>query len=68
VKSALIERPSWRVRLAFFPADTKSDEPDYELGMRLFDNGVSGDMSLDYSDYVIRAKLDEIEPLSKPAC
>lgn len=68
LKSPLIERPSWRVRLAFFPADTKSDEPDYELGMRLFDNGVSGDMSLDYSDYVIRAKLDEIEPLSKPAC
>jgi hypothetical protein len=68
VKSPLIERPSWRVRLAFFPADTKSDEPDYELGMRLFDNGVSGDMSLDYSDYIIRAKLDEIEPLTKPAC
>ena len=56
------------MRLAFFPADTKADEPDYELGMRLFDNGVSGDMSLDYSDYVIKAKLDEIEPLSKPAC
>ena len=68
LKSPLIERPSWRVRLAFFPADAKSDEPDYELGMRLFDNGVSGDMSLDYSDYVIRAKLNEIEPLSKPAC
>ena len=68
MRSPLIERPSWRVRLAFFPADTKSDQPDYELGMRLYDNGVSGDMSLDYSDYVIRAKLDEIEPLSKPAC
>jgi len=68
LKSPLIERPSWRVRLAFFPADAKSDEPDYELGMRLFDNGVSGDMSLDYSDYIIRAKLDEIEQLSKPAC
>ncbi|HKX07724.1 MAG TPA: cell envelope integrity EipB family protein [Stellaceae bacterium] len=68
LKSPLIERPSWRVRLAFFPADKKADEPDYELGMRLFDNGVSGDMSLDYSDYIIRAKLDEIEPLSKPAC
>jgi hypothetical protein len=68
LKSPLIERPSWRVRLAFFPADAKADEPDYELGMRLFDNGVSGDMSLDYSDYVIKAKLDEIEPLAKPAC
>ena len=68
LKSPLVERPSWRIRLAFFPADVKAEEPDYELGMRLFDNGVSGDMSLDYSDYVIKAKLDEIEPLSKPAC
>lgn len=67
-KSPLLQRPSWRVRLAFFPADTKSDEPDYELGMRLYDNGVSTDMALDYSDYVIRAKLDEIEALPKPNC
>jgi len=68
VKSPLLQRPSWRVRLAFFPADSKSDEPDYELGMRLYDNGVSTDMALDYSDYVIRAKLDEIEALPKPNC
>ncbi len=64
----LLKRPSWRVRLAFFPADSKSGEPDYELGMRLLDNGVSEDMSLDYSDYVIRAKLDEIEALPRPSC
>jgi hypothetical protein len=66
--SAILKRPSWRVRLAFFPADDKSGQPDYELGMRLLDNGVSQDMSLDYTDYVIRAKLDEIEPLPHPAC
>lgn len=64
----LLKRPSWRVRLAFFPADNTSGEPDYELGMRLLDNGVSEDMSLDYSDYVIRAKLDEIEALPRPSC
>jgi len=66
--SALLKRPSWRVRLAFFPADDKSGQPDYELGMKLLDNGVSQDMSLDYSDYVIRAKLDEIEALPRPTC
>lgn len=64
----LLQRPSWRMRLAFFPADGKSEQPDYELGMRLLDNGVSQDMSLDYGDYVIRAKLDEIEALPKPSC
>jgi hypothetical protein len=67
-KSPLLNRPSWRMRLAFFPASGKSEQPDYELGMRLLDNGVSQDMSLDYSDYVIRARLDELEGLPHPNC
>jgi hypothetical protein len=67
-KSPLLDRPSWRIRLAFFPADSKAEQPDYELGMRLLDNGVSQDMTLDYSDYIIRARLDTIEPLPRPNC
>ena len=66
--SPLLKRPSWRIRLAFFPPDSKVEQPDYELGMRLLDNGVSQDMALDYTDYVIRAKLDEIEALPRPSC
>lgn len=64
----LVERQGWRVRLAFFPADTNAEEPDYELGMDLLDNGVSRDMVIDYGDYSIRAKLDDIEALGKPHC
>lgn len=64
----LLERPSWYVRLAFFPVDAHAEEPDYELGMRLLDNGVSRDMVIDYGDYSIRAKLDDIEALDKPRC
>ena len=67
-KSPLLNRPGWRVRLAFFPADQKAEKPDYELGMLLLDNGVSRDMVIDYGDYAIRAKLDDIEPLPKPHC
>jgi len=66
--SPLLARPSWRVRLAFFPSGSKAEQPDYELGMRLLDNGVSQDMSLDYSDYVIHATLDQIEALPRPSC
>ena len=66
--SPLLERPGWYVRLAFFPVDAAAEEPDYELGMRLLDNGVSRDMTIDYGDYSIRAKLDDIEALSKPHC
>jgi EipB-like len=66
--SPLLERPGWHVRLAFFPADAAAEEPDYELGMVLLDDGVSRDMVIDYGDYTIRAKLDEIEALTKPSC
>lgn len=66
--SPLLQRPGWRVRLAFFPVDASVEKPDYELGMRLLDNGVSRDMVIDYGEYSIRAKLDDIEPLTKPNC
>lgn len=68
LSSPLLQRPSWRVRLAFFPPESNSETPDYELGMRLLANGVSQDMELDYGDYVVKARLDEIEPLPRPAC
>jgi hypothetical protein len=67
-RDPLLRRPGWRIRLAFFPADASADKPDYELGMRLLDNGVSQDMVIDYGEYSIRAKLDDIEPLTKPNC
>lgn len=66
--SPLLQRPGWRIRLAFFPVDANAEKPDYELGMRLLDNGVSQDMVIDYGEYAIRAKLDDIEPLAKPSC
>jgi hypothetical protein len=67
-KSPLLNRPGWRVRLAFFPADQKAEKPDYELGMLLLDNGVSRDMLIDYGDYAIKATLDDIEAVPKPHC
>ena len=64
----VLQRPGWRIRLAFFPSDPNSETPDYELGMLLLDNGISRDMTIDYGDYTIKAKLAKIEPLGKPHC
>ena len=67
-KNPLLNRPGWRMRLAFFPVDPKVEKPDYELGMQMLDNGVSRDMLIDYGDYSIRAKLDDIEAVARPNC
>jgi hypothetical protein len=68
----LLQHKSWPMRLAFFPATgsgvSDQTEPDYELSMRLLDNGVSQSMKLDYSDYVIGATLSDIKALPRPGC
>ncbi|HVM82169.1 MAG TPA: cell envelope integrity EipB family protein [Stellaceae bacterium] len=66
--SPLLKGKSWRMHLAFFPSDPQADRPDYELTMRLYENGVSSEMSLDYSDYIVHATLEKIEPLQRPSC
>ncbi|MCH9053865.1 MAG: cell envelope integrity EipB family protein [Proteobacteria bacterium] len=67
-EEALTSRPSWRMRLAFFPVKARDSTPDYELGVRLFDNGVAEDFVLDYGDFTVLAKLEKIEALPKPSC
>ncbi|MNC91316.1 hypothetical protein D3C83_75540 [compost metagenome] len=59
----LLGRPGWRVRLAFFPAEGQAPQPDYEIGLKLLDNGVSTDMIIDYGDFSVRARLRELEVL-----
>ena len=67
-EEALTNRPSWRMRLAFFPVKASASVPDYELGVRLFDNGVAEDFVLDYGDFTVLAKLEKIEVLPQPSC
>ena len=66
--AALLDRPSWRIRLAFFPTDPAVETPDYEESVRLLDNGVLQDMLFDYGDYSVHAKLERIEALPRPHC
>jgi hypothetical protein len=67
-ENPLLRNRWWPIRLAFFPADSKSPQPDYELGMDLQDNGVARELTLDYGNFVVRAKLESIEPMPKPHC
>ncbi|MFO0998431.1 MAG: cell envelope integrity EipB family protein [Alphaproteobacteria bacterium] len=65
---ALTNRSSWPVRLAFFNAGADAAEPQYELSLKMYDNGVAGDQIMDFGDFRVRAKLLRLEPLPKPKC
>ncbi len=63
--------PSGRVRIAFFDKtndDTpESQQPDYEVAMRYYANGVADQMSMDFGDFVVLAKIEKLT-IGKPGC
>ena len=66
--SPLLGHGSWPIRIAYFDATNPKPEPDYEVGLKLYDNGVADDFVLDYGDFTVKAKLERIEPLPKLGC
>ena len=65
---ALLLRPAWPVRLAFFSLADNKPEPDFELDIELLDNGVVRDMIIDYGDFAVHAELSELEALAEEEC
>ena len=53
----LAELPSGRVRVAFFPRTNDAQQPDYEVGMRYWENGVADALNMDFSDFTVNGKL-----------
>jgi hypothetical protein len=62
---ALSSLPSTRVRLAFFDKDADATMPNYEVGMRYWENGVADDLKMDFGDFVMDAKMTEFTTLPK---
>lgn len=63
---------AWPVHLAYFPAAAKPDRPEgvpeFETSMRLFENGVTGDIVLDYGSFKLGGALSRLDALPRPAC
>jgi hypothetical protein len=63
--------PSGRVRIAFFdkpnPNSNEAQQPDYEVAMRYWANGVADQMSMDFGDFVVSAVIEKLT-LGKPGC
>jgi len=58
---ALAPLASWRFRIAFFEPTNTSGSPDYEVGLRYWENGVADDLTMDFGDFVVRGRLETLE-------
>jgi hypothetical protein len=59
--------PSGKVRIAFFDREGAKQQPDYEVSMRYYANGVADALSMDFGDFVMGGKLETLK-IAKPGC
>ena len=58
----------WPIRMAFFSVEKQQLEPEYEISIKLHDNGVVSGLILDYGDLIIEVELMEIDYLQRASC
>ena len=70
VRLGLAALPSWPVAISYFDARGHSDDtlPAYEMSFRLFANGVSHDLLINYGKFKVRGALEQIKYLRAGAC
>jgi len=64
--SVLSALSSARLRIAFFSRDSQgvgASAPDYEVGLRYYENGVADELSMDFGDFTMAGRLGELEIL-----
>lgn len=66
---ALTGKPWWPVTASYFSEGASGDsEPAYRLSFKLYDNGVSRDLVMDYGDFSLSGKLSKLELLPEESC
>lgn len=64
----LLGQESWRLLIAFFGMDESEAEPEQEQQLRLFANGISDQLTFDYGEFSVGARMVELTSLSSDAC
>jgi hypothetical protein len=62
----LANQASGRMRIAFFErgaATSGASQPDYEVGLRYFENGVADELVMDFGEFSVTGRLLELTAL-----
>ncbi|HEY4162100.1 MAG TPA: DUF1849 family protein [Dongiaceae bacterium] len=66
--TALAGLTSYPVGLAFYFGDKTDSTPDIEQFMRIYENGVAGEIGFDLGGVSLRATLDQLQITKDPGC
>jgi len=62
------ELPSWPISIGYFDLADGDLTPSYQIDFRLYENGVSRDLLIDYGEYTVEGKLSSLEYLKETKC
>lgn len=61
--------PFWPVTIAYFNDKSGTDAlPIYRMSFKLYENGITRDLVLDYGDFVLTGKLKKLDILETASC
>jgi EipB-like len=67
-EKGLAELVSWPVSIGYFEAKSGDLTPSYQIDFRLYANGVSRELLIDYGDFSIHGTLTSLEYLKAEVC
>jgi hypothetical protein len=67
-ENGLGELASWPVSIGYFEPKGGDLTPSYQIDFRLYENGVSRELLIDYGDFSIHGTLTALEYLKSPDC
>jgi hypothetical protein len=62
------ELASWPVSIGYFEPKGGDLTPSYQIDFRIYENGVSRELLIDYGDFSIHGTLTALEYLKSPEC
>ena len=67
-KEKLGNLASWPISIGYYELGVGDLTPSYQIDYRLYQNGVGGDLIIDYGEYTVEGKLSSLEYLKKTKC
>jgi hypothetical protein len=67
-KRTLDKLASWPVIVSYYRVGDSGEVPEYEVSYRLYENGISDQLLLDYGDMVFEASIAGLVIYDKPGC
>ena len=64
----LAAKPHWPIRIGYFKHTKSGGAPEVELDMLLFENGVLGQLELDYGNFSVGGVLTKLELVEESGC